>query len=312
MNINIHVDCDPLWVYCTEYGVEPNYHDTSIYDSALPAFLDLFRAFNVKATFFIIGRDLELLSCVRFCREALHQGHALGNHTLSHLPDYRSLSLASKREEIARCDAAIRSKLGFRCRGFRCPGYYFDGEIAAILHDLDYDYDTSVLPGVGVYLMKLAYSLFNSADKGKCFGSPSYLFARRAPGPITPAARGKRLWEFPVATCPLFMLPIHSTFVFRWGRWYFNLAHALARGLRSHLVYLFHAIDLLDERAAGALAPRVGTLTKPLVERVQIVRSLLTALSRHHVCLTEYGQECVASPEVILEKVPPITRTNGE
>jgi hypothetical protein len=287
MNINVHIDCDPLWVYGNEYGVAPDYRDSSIYESALPAFLELFREFNVKATFFIIGRDLGLPSCVRFCTKALRAGHALGNHTFSHLQDYRTLSLAWKREEIFLCHDAVRRQLGYECKGFRCPGYYFDCDIAAILRALDYRYDSSVLPGVGVHLMKLSYGLFNAVAKGKRFGRPSYLFGARSPRLIGAAAGERCLWEFPIATYPFLMLPIHSTFVFRWGRRYFNAALALSRWLRSHLVYLFHAIDLLDERAAGALASKVGTLKGPLTARQETMRSLLTALSRHQVSLTE-------------------------
>jgi hypothetical protein len=285
--INVHIDCDPLWVYAQEYGVKPDYGDTSIYECALPAFLELFRAFEIKATFFIIGRDLALPACARFCATALRDGHALGNHTLSHLWDYRRASREVKRAEIADCHDAMRSALGYACKGFRCPGYYFDEDMATVLRDLDYHYDASVLPGVAVYLMKQFYSLCNRAGKRKRFGRGSYLFAARTPGLVEPDAGARRLWEFPIATSPWLRLPIHSTFVFLWGRYLFDHTLRRARRRREHLVYLFHAIDLLDGGVAGALARKVATLKQPLETRARTVRALLTALREESLSLTE-------------------------
>lgn len=288
MITNVHVDCDSLWVYANEYGVSVEDRAPCIYDEPLHTFLELFAAKDIKATFFVIGRDLQLSSCVNFCRDAVRAGHAIGNHTYSHFQDYRNLPRNLKEEEVVRCHHAVSAQVGYDCKGFRCPGYYFDFDFSEILQNLGYHYDTSVLPGVGVHLMKLVYRLFNPSAKDKQFGRTSYLFARRAPHCLKgrPDAL-KPLWEFPIATCPLLMLPIHSTFVFQWGLRYFQLALRLSRLLRSHFVYLFHAIDLFDEKSAGTLAARVSSLKRPLSDRLRMVNALLDAIASETVLVTE-------------------------
>lgn len=288
MITNVHVDCDPLWVYANEYGTAADSRSSAIYDGSLRTFLTLLAAQKMKATFFVVGRDLELPACVDFCRDALRAGHAIGNHTFSHLQDYRRLSRSAKLEEVSRCHRAILGRLHYESKGFRCPGYYFDDDISSILRELGYLYDTSILPGVGVHLMKLVYRLFNPAAKDKKFGRASYLFAPRAPYRLAaPARETAPLWEFPLATCPLFLLPIHSTFIFQWGLPYFQLVWKLSTLLRSHFLYLFHAIDLMDEGTAGALAARVSTFKRPLATREQIVHTLLDRIAEGTVALTE-------------------------
>lgn len=288
MITNVHVDCDSLWVYANEYGVPVDRRTPCIYNEPLHAFLELFEARAIKATFFVIGRDLQLPSCVNFCRDAVRAGHAIGNHTYSHFQDYRNLSRSIKEEEVVRCHHAISTQVGYDCKGFRCPGYYFDADFSEILEDHGYLYDTSVLPGIGVHLMKLVYRLFNPAAKDKRFGRASYLFAPRVPHGLRVRRDGLRpLWEFPIATCPLLMLPIHSTFVFQWGLRYFQFALGLSRLLRNHFVYLFHAIDLFDEQAAGTLAARVSSFTRPLSSRRQMVNALLDGIAAQTVSITE-------------------------
>jgi peptidoglycan/xylan/chitin deacetylase (PgdA/CDA1 family) len=290
MKLNLHVDCDPLWVYAREYGAEVNCQDNGIYEEAAHHFLEVFAEFDVRATFFLIGRELNLPSCVQFCKAAIHAGHAIGNHTLSHLPALHAAGPSVRRSEIVECDRLIRQMLGYDCRALRMPGYYFDREIAGILTELNYQYDSSVLPGLGIYLMKAAYGLFNPAGTGKQFGRNWYLFARRSAYRISPEGQ---CWELPLATFPLLGLPIHSTFVFQWGLPYFNWALRLSRMFRSHMVYLFHLLDLVDSRGTGLLQDRVATLKVPLHQRRDMVRRMLASLAG----------DCVAGVQELLGRV---------
>jgi chitin deacetylase len=73
---------------------------------ATPALLDLFAERGVRATFFLLGRNLERAraTAVRAARE----GHVLGNHTHSHArPD--AIVAAEFADEIARADALLTS-----------------------------------------------------------------------------------------------------------------------------------------------------------------------------------------------------------
>jgi hypothetical protein len=281
MIVNVHVDCDPLWVYATEYGVAPDFENADVYQEAGGRFLELLTEFGIPATFFIIGRDLLLPGCAQFAREAVRAGHEIGNHTLSHLQDLHSVAPEQRLSEISECHDLVREKLGFVCTGLRMPGYYFDEEIARYLRKLGYSYDTSTLPGCGVHVMSAAYRLLNPSGRAKRFGRWWYLFAKRDPHEILPGC-----WEMPITTFPLFGLPLHSTFIFQFGTRYFDLGFRLSRALRGHMVYLFHLIDLMDERAAGGLRDKVAVLQQPLARRIEITRHLLAAIATQQVSTT--------------------------
>ena len=287
MNINLHIDCDPLWVYAGEYGLQPDYADARIYEESLPALLELLKARCLPATWFVIGRDLELPACRDFCRQAIDAGHQIANHTYSHLKDFHSVSSEVRRREIVECHQAILRHLHHTCRGIRLPGYYFDRSIVSVLTEMDYLYDSSVLPGPGVHLMSAAYLLLNSQERSKRFGRPWFLFSAASPYRLTHTAGGKTCWEVPLGTLPLLRLPIHSTFVFQWGMHYFKSAMALNRSLRPHMVYLFHGIDLLDDRGMGPLAKKVGSLRRNVAQRRDMITAILDAMARETVATTE-------------------------
>ncbi len=53
-----------------------------------PAVLDILDQFQAKATFFCLGRNVERFSDI--FRETLARGHAVGNHTYSHLKGWKT------------------------------------------------------------------------------------------------------------------------------------------------------------------------------------------------------------------------------
>jgi len=286
MNTNIHVDCDPLWVYASEYGLAPDHRNDTIYTHSLPLLAEMIEQRGLRATFFVIGRDLQLPACVQFCQRILRAGHQIGNHTLSHLDDLHTAPPEVRKREITACHEAILQATGHACQGIRCPGYYFDAGLVETLAEMGYTYDASILPGAGVYMMSLFYILFNKSGRNKRFGRKWYMFTRRSPHLLGRFAGGN-VWEFPLGAFPILSLPIHSTFVFRWGMPYLRAALAFSRALRPHLVYLFHAIDLLEGSAAGDVASRVATLRRTLEERSHMVATALDWLARDPVTTTE-------------------------
>ena len=288
MNINIHVDCDPLWVYASEYGMQPDYSNSVIYEISLPALVEMLECRNLRATFFLIGRDLELPACRLFAERVLRAGHQLGNHTYSHCQNIHGFPTETLRAELLRCHETIQQHLGYSCRGARMPGYYFDNRVAEALASLGYAYDSSILPGLGVYMMALFYRLFNPTGRKKRFGRAWYILARHSPRRIDTSAAGNFIWEFPLGIFPILLLPVHSTFLFQWGIRYLRLALSLAKARRiSPFVYLFHAIDLLPKDRAGGLAARVSTLSYSIDSRRSAVSTALDCLSRENVVLTE-------------------------
>ncbi len=86
--------------------------------------LDVLNKYNVKATFFIIGRWAE--EYPGQVKKIYKNGHEIGNHTDKH-PDMTLLSKEKIIKEVAVADARIMALTGFRPELFRCPeGSYND------------------------------------------------------------------------------------------------------------------------------------------------------------------------------------------
>jgi peptidoglycan-N-acetylglucosamine deacetylase len=83
-----------------------------------PRLLDILRARNVKATFYVIGKSVDLYPGI--VRRTVAEGHEIGNHTYTH-PKLSSLSDAAVIAELDKCDAAVMRVAGVRPRTLRPP-----------------------------------------------------------------------------------------------------------------------------------------------------------------------------------------------
>jgi len=83
-----------------------------------PRLLDILRARNVKATFYVIGRSVDLHPGV--VRRTVAEGHEIGNHSHTHRLMTR-LSDSEVRDEMRRCEDAIGRASGVRPRTMRPP-----------------------------------------------------------------------------------------------------------------------------------------------------------------------------------------------
>jgi peptidoglycan/xylan/chitin deacetylase (PgdA/CDA1 family) len=83
-----------------------------------PRLLDMLRARNIKATFYVIGQSVNLYP--QIVRRTVAEGHEIGNHTHTH----RLLSKLGNDEvrgEISRCRDAIANAAGVTPRTLRPP-----------------------------------------------------------------------------------------------------------------------------------------------------------------------------------------------
>lgn len=83
-----------------------------------PRLLDILRARNVKATFYVIGRSVDLYPQV--VRRAVAEGHEVGNHTHTHRL-LSKLGDSEVRSELVRCRDAVRRAAGVDMRTMRPP-----------------------------------------------------------------------------------------------------------------------------------------------------------------------------------------------
>jgi peptidoglycan/xylan/chitin deacetylase (PgdA/CDA1 family) len=83
-----------------------------------PKLLDLLDRYDAKATFFVIGRFVR--ECPDLVKETAARGHAIGNHTESHLNLFK-LGPAQITVELRLCHHAIANTLGAPAKWFRPP-----------------------------------------------------------------------------------------------------------------------------------------------------------------------------------------------
>ena len=81
--------------------------------------LDILRDKQAKATFFLVGREVERNP--ELARRIAREGHGVGNHTYSHPSLFCFLSPRRLREEIGRTQDAVVRITGTRPRHFRSP-----------------------------------------------------------------------------------------------------------------------------------------------------------------------------------------------
>jgi peptidoglycan-N-acetylglucosamine deacetylase len=85
---------------------------------ATPTVLEVLAKYNVRATFFQCGANVERAPAI--AREVAAAGHEIGNHTHTH-PMLHFQSRAAIEEQIARAQSAIEAHVGVTPRWFRAP-----------------------------------------------------------------------------------------------------------------------------------------------------------------------------------------------
>ena len=83
-----------------------------------PLILDILEEFEIKATFFAVGSNVEAYS--ELVKRIAAEGHELGNHTYYH-NHMAKMSLEELTQDINRCNDAIEKITGKRPRYFRPP-----------------------------------------------------------------------------------------------------------------------------------------------------------------------------------------------
>lgn len=110
-----------------------------------PQLLELLDRFQVKATFFVVGKFAR--DCSGLLKEICARGHILGNHTDTH-PNLFFCGPEETRRELQLCTEAIRHVVWETPRWFRPPFGYRSPWLGEIAQGLDLRVVTwSLLPG---------------------------------------------------------------------------------------------------------------------------------------------------------------------
>jgi hypothetical protein len=220
----IHVDLDGATEIYQIHGWRYEGSSDSLFVSGLRHALRFFAENRIRATLFVIARQLDDPRKRELLEEAVRQGHEIASHTLTHrcLPQ---LSRREKHREIFTSRDRIHAALGVEPRGFRAPGFHMDHESLELVSEAGYTYDSSLFPAV------------------RC--------ARRAgvkrvcDFPHRPLA-SRDLMELSLPNAAPLPFPFHPCFSLVLGMRYFHIALRRFHSRGVPLVFLFHLTDFAD------------------------------------------------------------------
>jgi peptidoglycan/xylan/chitin deacetylase (PgdA/CDA1 family) len=286
----VSVDLDAIGCYYRIHaldGAPPEPARHAILRRCLPRFADLLARHGARATFFVVGADLDEDPEGRATLAGLARaGHELANHTHTHPYDFIRLGAGAIADEIDRAHAAIAACAGAPPVGFRAPGYEISGEALDALSARGYRYDSSVFPSASYYGAKAAVMgamRVTGRKSGSVLGDPRVLLAPRHPYRPAPGAPyrdgGSGIVELPIAVTRVARLPVIGTSLTLAPAWLRQ--RMLASALREPLFNLeLHGIDLCDADADGIppeLVARQPDLRRPLAHKLAVFEQTLSA-----------------------------------
>lgn len=100
-----------------------------------PEILDLLKKYDIKATFFVIGVNVDNYSAS--LERAIDEGHEIGNHTNSH-SILKSMNIEKIKEEIELCENKILKYTDEKTKILRPPCGLYDETLIKIANQFDY------------------------------------------------------------------------------------------------------------------------------------------------------------------------------
>jgi len=287
----VHVDVDDLWAIADCYGIDVSPAEAhAVTRDALPRLRALFSELGIHATFFAVGRDIEDPTVADLYRQLVADGHQVGNHSWSHALNFRSLSRTQLREEISQAQEILARELQVTPVGFRAPGYGYSHQLADVLADHGFAYDSSLMPGpYGGAFRWLDRRLQKTAGGSGAAGKTQYSRLRDTWNPLSPhCVAGGRLLEIPAATSPLLRLPFQAGVCMRLGPAYFH-AHLRAFRLRPRLplLFLLHAADAADfSSVRHPFFRKVKYFATPVEVKIKHLRQMLRQVQKQRTVET--------------------------
>ncbi|MDD5560770.1 MAG: polysaccharide deacetylase family protein [Candidatus Omnitrophica bacterium] len=291
----IQVDTDGLWVIFQHFCLTYDQEKDILYESAIPRFLDLFDYYNIKATFFVVGKDLLYPERLLLLREVVKRGHEIANHSMTHAEGFSFLPYKKKLREIVDAETIIQDKLGVLTKGFRTPSNDVDSDVLNILEDRGYAYDSSIMPTYyGPLLKRLKFSFLEINHKNRYLGRFIYGLA-----PLAPYHPHKeRLWkkgcmgiiELPITTMPWLRLPFHASFTFAayqmgFGSALFDLGYTLLKKTSCPLNFVFHTNELSDPISNRRIKRQYG-LNIALNKKYALCNHMLSVINKDYKIIT--------------------------
>ena len=262
----IQIDCDREW------------DDLGVSIKILLEFKKIFENNNIKATWFVVGNDIEIQPVREVFTSLINDGNEIGNHTYSHHKNFILLNDQEKKMEIEKCDNLIQ-QLGYTPVGFRTPHFGLDNSIYKILKEMKYQYDSSICPSPFLNSITKVKNILNMGIEGKRF----FLKNRRANKvnfkKINDA--DTTLKEIPISVFPYLRFPIHASYAMTLP---YKLSYHLSNMLINYysrsikpLVYVFHLNDLCPDQYFKS---KEFKYFMPLEKRKDFIKYICSNISR--------------------------------
>lgn len=259
----IQLDCDGENALSSYYGTDRKKGTDEVF-STLSRFLDIFQKYKIKATLFVVGKDVEDDINRKIIIKAVEDGHELANHTYCHPSFFLNLKKSERVSQILMAQQVLQNRLGITAYGFRAPNFELDEELIEILSEIGFRYDSSMLPTFLSPVLRRVKKGINSFTNSSMtesgyLGRASFCFAPRHM--FLPSKevvwkenknilRNSDIFEVPVITSPYLKIPCHASYAMaypkalRYGitewtlKWYEKIKYPL--------VYVFHLCDLCE------------------------------------------------------------------
>ncbi len=302
---NVSVDVDGLDCYRAIHGLSQGCDSGEadpLWTVGIERARQLFDQVGVAATFFVVGRDLEIEAHRQQTIQLVESGHEIANHSYDHPYDLRRHPEVELLYQIEATNRIIADVTGTRPVGFRTPGYNVDADVIALSRRSGHRYDASVFPCISYWLAKAAVMGWRAmrGDRSKSDATdPKTLLSPRQPyfpDPLEcwhPAPTRTGYVEIPVATFAGRMIPIIGTSLHLLDgaglhRLWPQIDRSFPRffNLEMHAIDFVDATDLKEVTDVEELVARQPDLRIPWHKKKERYRRLLELMTRRRVVAT--------------------------
>lgn len=253
----LSLDLDNKWSYLKTHGDEAWRSFPSYLDTIVPRALEVLAQRDWQITWFLVGKDAEVIADRDTLRSIADAGHEIGNHSYLHEPWLHQYTRDDLIADLGRAHEAIGEATGRSPVGFRGPGFSLSAATLEVLRSLGYRYDATTFPNILNPVGRLYYlrtSNLSAEEKERrraLFGTMKDAFRPNRPYQWA-LDGGDTMVEIPVTTMPLFRVPIHFSYVIWLGgksralaKMYWRMALTMCRLSGTVPSLLLHPLDFL-------------------------------------------------------------------
>ena len=249
----IHVDMDSLESIYEVHSKKLDKNGDDFYLTAVDNSIDFFDEFGVKATYFVVARDLEIPVRKTAIQKIVGAGHNVASHSVSHR-FLRDIPLGEKKTEVVRSKQMIEDATGTEVLGFRAPSYSIDYDVIQILGEAGYRYDSSISPD---------FKTRSIIQINRLFQDPFVI------------APSHNLIEIPMPSLEPIRFPFHPSYSFVLSRFWHNFGLKRFASRWNYMTYLFHLADFSEiQNLDSGLKIKIFANDRPWARKQRFLRTI--------------------------------------